>query len=66
MTPAKPVPGTVTVVPSKDGFSWKWTSPKGNEHLSPVKYPAEKAAMAEGRKFARRSATAAQYPDDEA
>ncbi|OHU55974.1 hypothetical protein BKG83_17520 [Mycobacteroides chelonae] len=55
MSKAKPVPGTVEAFPRKDndGFAWKWTSPKGNEHFNYGPYPTKAAAAAAGRKFAR-------------
>lgn len=55
MSKPKPVPGAVEAFPRKDndGFAWKWTSPKGNEHLNYGPYPTKAVAAAAGRKFAR-------------
>ncbi|WP_131813036.1 hypothetical protein [Mycolicibacterium fortuitum] len=58
MTPARKVPGEVTAVPRGTGYGWKWRSPRGTEHLGAEKFPSEKAALAAGRRFARRSVTA--------
>lgn len=50
-----PVPGTVTATEHADGWSWKWRSPRGTEHLGHERFPTEAKAMAAGRLFARRT-----------
>lgn len=53
MTKAKPIPGEMKVLSTKDQkFRWQWTY-NGTPHLSPVHYETVAEARTEARKFAR-------------
>lgn len=58
---SKEVPGTVTArQTSRTGeWTWEWVTPNGTPHLGVQFFGSERAALAAGRKFARKQTKAA-------